>query len=105
MRILKHPILKDINDFKTIQFTFNQQNYSALEGDTIASALLSHGVRTLRRHESSNEPRGIYCNIGHCFECRVLVNDEPNIRACMTLVENGMKIQSALNPLGECTND
>lgn len=94
-RIMNHPILGDLTNQKEIQFTFDNQSYTAYEGDTIASALLAHGVRTLRHHEFSNTPRGIYCNIGHCFECRVVVNDDPNIRACMTPVTDGMKVKSS----------
>ncbi|MCK9918121.1 (2Fe-2S)-binding protein, partial [Microbacteriaceae bacterium K1510] len=54
----------------------------------------ANGIRHLRIHEEKGTPRGIYCNIGHCFECRVTVNGIPGVRACLTLVEAGMDVQS-----------
>jgi sarcosine oxidase, subunit alpha len=94
LRITKHPILEIKKDRTPISFTFNDKTYSALEGDTIASALLSIGLRLLRYHDESGTPRGIYCNIGHCFECRVTVNSIEVTRACLTPVLDGMRIES-----------
>ncbi|GED69378.1 sarcosine oxidase subunit alpha [Brevibacillus reuszeri] len=91
-RILHHPVLGSLNQRKTLHFTFNESSYTAYEGETIAAALLASGVRTLRVHEEKGTPRGIYCNIGHCYECRVSVNGVPTVRACMTLVQDGMEV-------------
>src|SRR5699024_9025505 len=81
-------------DRKVVTFTFNGQEYEAYEKDTIASALLANGIRTLRHHEQSGTPRGIYCNIGHCFECRVTVDNVANVRACLTPIKENMIIES-----------
>jgi sarcosine oxidase subunit alpha len=94
MRVNQHPVLGDMEQREKINFTFNGQSFVAYKGDTIASALLASGVRTLRYHEDKGTPRGIYCNIGHCFECRVGVNGTNTARACLTPVENNMKIES-----------
>ncbi|SDJ13332.1 (2Fe-2S)-binding protein [Natribacillus halophilus] len=93
-RIYTHPILENLSTNEEISFSFNSETLSAYKGDTIATALLANQIRTLRYHEESGSPRGIYCNIGHCFECRVTVNDYPGIRACLTLVEEDMVITS-----------
>lgn len=93
-RILQHPVLGKLDGKQSLSFSFNDKPYTALEGETIAAALLANGIRTLRVHEEKGTPRGIYCNIGHCFECRVTVNKKPSIRACMTLVEEGMEVIS-----------
>lgn len=93
-RILDHPILGKLDDRPAITFEFENKIYPAYEGDTIAAALLAAGVRTLRYHEESGAPRGIYCNIGHCFECRVTVNGSQGVRACLTELKDGMKIQA-----------
>jgi len=93
-RILHHPILGELPPRKPVNFTFNGQLFTGLEGETIAAALLANGVRTLRYQEESGTPRGIYCNIGHCFECRVMVNDRSSVRACLTIVEEGMEVRS-----------
>lgn len=93
-RIDAHPVLGQLEEKKKISFTFDGETYEGLEDDTIASALLANGIRTLRKHEESGNPRGIYCNIGHCYECRVTVNDETNIRACLTPIKDNMIIKS-----------
>ncbi|AIK39260.1 (2Fe-2S)-binding protein [Bacillus pseudomycoides] len=93
-RILHHPILGNLDDRKRISFQFNDKEYEAYENETIAAALLANGIRTLRVHEDSGTPRGIYCNIGHCSECRVTVNNQMNVRACLTVVENEMIVES-----------
>jgi sarcosine oxidase, subunit alpha len=93
-RIIDHPVLGKLEDRKVIPFMFDGVTYEALEDETIAAALLANGIRTLRVHEESGTPRGFYCNIGHCMECRVTVNEHANIRACLTVVEQDMVIES-----------
>jgi sarcosine oxidase subunit alpha len=93
-RIINHPILGSLNSSQRINFQFNGQQYEAYEHETIAAALLANGIRTLRVHEDSGTPRGIYCNIGHCSECRVTVNNQTNLRACLTVVENDIVVES-----------
>src|SRR5690625_717382 len=93
-RIKNHQILGKINDRKKITFTFDGKSYTGFSGDTIASALLANGIRTLRVHEESATPRGIYCNIGHCYECRVTVDGHRGVRACLQLIENDMTVES-----------
>jgi sarcosine oxidase subunit alpha len=93
-RITDHPVLGKLDKENAFSFTFDGKTYQAYEGDTIASALLASGVRTLRVHERTEAPRGIYCNIGHCFECRVMVDEAPGVRACLTEVKPDMVIES-----------
>ena len=55
----------------------------ASSGQTIAEALLANGVRTLRMTKKQSS-RGVYCGMGICYECRMIVNGMPNVRTCMT---------------------
>lgn len=93
-RVVHHPVLGKLDEQTKVSFTFNGKTYEGYEHDTIASALLANGVRTLRHHEQSGKPRGIYCNIGHCFECRVTVDGLSNVRACLTPIKENMTITS-----------
>ena len=93
-RVTDHPVLGKLTNMKEVTFTYDGKTYTGYEGESIAAALLANDVRTLRHHEEDNEPRGIYCNIGHCFECRVTINDKSGIRACLTPLEEGMDITS-----------
>ncbi len=64
----------------------------AYEGETVAAVLVAEeGLRT--RRTASGASRGIFCGIGVCFECLVVVDDVPNTRACMTLVADGMRVE------------
>ena len=63
------------------------------EGETIAGALLASGRRAWRytRHD---QPRGLFCGIGLCFDCLVTVDGTPNVRACLTPVAAGMVVET-----------
>ncbi|MGG1659948.1 (2Fe-2S)-binding protein [Brevibacillus sp. NRS-1366] len=93
-RILNHPVLGSLAGRERISFQYDGTNYEAYENETVAAALLANGIRKLRVHEDSGTPRGIYCNIGHCLECRVTVNGQANVRACLTVVEKEMVVES-----------
>lgn len=66
----------------------------AFEGETVAAALLAAGQRTLRSTARREEPRGMYCGIGVCFDCTMTIDGRPNVRACQTPVRAGMQVQS-----------
>lgn len=48
-----------INRNKKIRFTFNGKQYTGLQGDTLASALLANNVRMVARSWKYHRPRGI----------------------------------------------
>ena len=103
-RIENHPILGQLDKQKRVQFHLDGKAYEGYENDTIASALLANGIYTLRKHEASGNPRGVYCNIGHCYECRVTVDEETNVRACLTPIKGNMVVESGEvqpSPLGQ----
>ena len=77
-----------------VAFSFDGSPYRAIEGQTIAAALIEHGIVAWRRTRVDDQPRGILCGIGVCFDCLITVNGEPNVRACMTLVEPGDDVRS-----------
>lgn len=77
---------------KSVRFFWEGSEYSACEGDTIAVALLANDVNHTRETPQSGLPRAPFCMMGSCFECRVEVNGEQNVQACMNLVEDGMMI-------------
>jgi predicted molibdopterin-dependent oxidoreductase YjgC len=80
---------------KTVTFSFNGQDLSCEEGQSIAAALISQGYTSLRNTRFKDEPRMIFCGIGICFDCVVVVDGVANQRACITAVSDGMKIESA----------
>lgn len=77
-------------------FFFNDDEIDFQAGDTIASALLRSGNLELRRTRFKNEPRSLFCGIGQCFDCVVVIDEIPNQRSCITLAKLGMKIRTQL---------
>ena len=84
----------DVTRAEAFTFTLDGASLQAFPGETIAAALLAAGIRTLRRTEKKDEPRGIFCGMGVCFDCLVTVDGRPHLRACMTRVEPGMAVQT-----------
>lgn len=70
------------------------QSYDACEGESLAVALAVNGRLVLRRSPGLAEPRGMFCLMGVCQECVVLVDGEAVV-SCMEPVRDGMRI--ALN--------
>lgn len=93
MRITIHPILGLLEERKKVTIEIDGQKIEALEGEPIAAALWNAGIRDFRYTRKRKEPRGFFCGIGLCTDCKMIVNGIPNIRTCVTLVEKGMKIQ------------
>jgi len=82
-----------IDRASALTFTFAGKTYSAHPGDTIASALAAAGVQVFSRSFKYHRPRGLLCCAGHCPNCLVQIEDEPNVRACRTPVAAGLKVK------------
>lgn len=91
-RIQEHPIL-EFNQGKEIPFTFNGLKYLGQEGDTIAGALIANGIKYFRITRKNKEKRALFCGIGQCTDCSVIVNGVPNIKSCVTKLEANQKIE------------
>jgi D-hydroxyproline dehydrogenase subunit alpha len=61
-------------------------------GQTLAAALIGAGI-TVFRHTATGAPRGIFCGMGVCFDCLVMVDGLADQRACITPVRPGMRVQ------------
>ena len=94
MRIEEHPILETFEKGKKIQFTFDGQSMEGFEDEPIAIALRSNGVLIHRYTTRRNEPRGMFCAIGRCTDCIMVVDGKPNIRTCVEPLKEGMKVET-----------
>lgn len=79
---------------KRISFTFNGDEFSCESGQSIAAALIASGTRELRTTRFGNEPRSIFCGIGICYDCVVVVDGVANQRSCLIEAKQGMKVES-----------
>lgn len=93
-RVIDHPILGAVDKKKKVKITVDGKEIWAKEGEMIAAALLANGIRIHRYTVKNKEPRGIYCGIGQCTDCVMIVNGKPNVRTCITPVEPGMVIET-----------
>ncbi|MSS71546.1 MAG: (2Fe-2S)-binding protein [Candidatus Latescibacteria bacterium] len=78
---------------ESLTFTINGREVTAYEGETVGAVLAAMGQRALRSSEKFNDPRGLFCGMGVCQECRVTVDGISNVRACMTLVTPGLRVE------------
>jgi hypothetical protein len=58
-------------------------------GQTLAGVLLSSGQLAWRRTSFGDRPRGMFCGIGICFDCLVIVNGQRDVRACQRRAVEG----------------
>lgn len=75
---------------ESVSFQFEGREITARPGITLSAALWEAGIRGLRTDRATD--RGVWCGIGHCFECRVAIDGAEGIRACMVLVRPGMSV-------------
>ena len=94
MRIEEHPILGTFEKGKKIQFTFDGKSMEGFEDEPIAIALRSNGVMIHRYTARQNRPRGMFCAIGRCTDCIMVVDGKPNIRTCVEPLKAGMEVET-----------
>ena len=92
MRVKEHPILGPLDETQTVDFSFEGQVITAHVDDTIASALTNAGIKAFRHTHRERQPRGIFCGIGRCTDCVMIVDGQPNVRTCVTPVQKGMTV-------------
>jgi predicted molibdopterin-dependent oxidoreductase YjgC len=66
---------------------------TAAAGASVAAALMNAGVAAVRT-SPLGEPRGPWCGMGVCFECRATVDGRPEVRTCLTVVRDGMEVRT-----------
>ncbi|MEL4374866.1 (2Fe-2S)-binding protein [Brucella cytisi] len=72
-----------------ISFSLDGVSFEGRRGDTVLTAILSVQGK-LRYTEFTGEPRAGFCLIGACQDCHVMTAEGHKLRACTTLLEDGM---------------
>jgi len=90
---LSKPLLHRIDGARRepIAFELDGRACTALEGDTVLTAVLTNAAK-LRESEFSGAARAGFCLMGACQDCWVATADGRSLRACTTYVEDGMTI-------------
>jgi hypothetical protein len=81
-----------------VDISVNGVSVTAYEGESLATALIASGTLTMSL-DHTGRLRAPFCNMGVCFDCLVVVEDEKTpgappttVRACMTAVRPGLRI-------------
>jgi predicted molibdopterin-dependent oxidoreductase YjgC len=74
-----------------VAFTIDGEPVEAQQGDLLITAILLHRG-ALRRFEFGPESRAGFCLMGACQDCWVWLADGSRVRACTTVVADGMNV-------------
>jgi aerobic-type carbon monoxide dehydrogenase small subunit (CoxS/CutS family) len=74
-------------------FFVDGQPVQACAGETIGVALLVAGQRTIRQTAKRDDGRGLYCVMGVCWECAVLLGGR-TVRACLEPATPGLHVET-----------
>jgi predicted molibdopterin-dependent oxidoreductase YjgC len=96
IRIDDHPILGKADRGRRITLIVDGRAGEAFEGEPIAVALMASGRRIFRYTTNQESPRGVFCALGRCPDCVMIVDGQSNVRTCVTPARDGMVIQKQL---------
>jgi len=91
-RIRHHPILGDTPSDESVTIYFSGKPIMARKGEPIMAALVAAGIGVFR-HTKKGSPRRIFCGIGRCTDCIMIIDGVPGVRTCVTEVRQGMKVE------------
>lgn len=94
MRITEHPVIQEFPKGRLVTFQYDGRSLEGYEGEPIVAALKANGIEIHRYTTKRHEPRGVFCAIGRCTDCVMVVDGTPNVRTCVTPLREGMRIQT-----------
>jgi D-hydroxyproline dehydrogenase subunit gamma len=80
-----------------VEIVVNAKVLRVEPGVTVASALLNNDHHVFRQ-STTGDVRAPVCGMGICYECRVTINGVAHQRACMVIVEHGMRVDTGNAP-------
>lgn len=93
MRVVDHPVLPPKSTRK-VTIRVDGVPVDAVEGEPILAALWAAGILTCGETDRRKRPRGAFCGIGRCGDCRMEVDGERDVYTCSTPVRDGMRIRT-----------
>lgn len=88
---------KGLQRGREVRMTVDGQPCQAFLGETVAAALMA-ADRLEFRSTCHGSARGLFCGMGVCFDCVMIVDSIPNTRTCMTWVADGMTVERQVGP-------
>ena len=77
----------------TVELFLDGQSFPARTGESVAAALFACGRKILRTSPRLHQARGMFCLMGSCQECLVIV-DGRRVLACQTPVTGGLRVET-----------
>jgi D-hydroxyproline dehydrogenase subunit gamma len=77
---------------ESVSVRVNGKLVTVRAGSSVAVAVLASGATS--RASVTGQPRSPLCGMGTCFECRVTINGEPQLRSCQVVCEASMEIEA-----------
>ena len=74
-----------------LKFSFQGETFMAEGGMSVAAALFSNGVTSVRKTPVSRSERGPFCMMGACYDCLVSI-DGLTVQACQVPVTEGLVV-------------
>jgi predicted molibdopterin-dependent oxidoreductase YjgC len=105
LRVDNHVVLDIDNEANYVEIEVDGMVIKAKEGEPILAALLANGIRINRYTLKRKDPRGLFCGIGQCTDCAMIVDGIPNVRTCITPVKEGMIVKTQYGLGGDENND
>ena len=81
------------SDPNPVTITVDGESICVSSSDTVAAALLTHGIGVFRSSTVGGEPRAPYCLMGVCHDCLVEIDGRLNQQACLIPVRSGMMVR------------
>ena len=91
-RIIEHAILGTDTQNEFVEIFFEGMALKAKKDEPVMATLLAAGV-TVFRHTAKGAPRRMFCGIGRCTDCIMIVDGIPGVRTCITRVHEGMTVE------------
>jgi len=82
----------DVRRGPQITIFLNDRPVTAYLGESVAAALIAEGQVAFRRTARRGDLRGLFCGMGVCYDCLVVIDGQPGRRACVTDVRDGMRV-------------
>ena len=78
---------------KKVKIFVDGKVLEAFEGECLSTVLFINNYKNLRLSPKKKERRGMFCLMGSCQEC-VVVLDGKKVTSCSVFVLDGMKIKT-----------
>ena len=90
-------MFKRIDNFdrgKPFKINVDGELFQAFPGETLATVLLTYGKISTRKTLKDKNLRGYYCGMGVCSECVLMIDEGFEVRACQTLAQPNLKVNT-----------